>query len=128
MPVLQAKNLKKDFGKLTALDGLDLEVGEGEVVGFIGPNGAGKSTAIRVLLGILKSTREKAEIFGKNVWKDAVEIHQRLAYVPEIRFRFIQKVQNLFKRKPAKSGTDCRFFSRSRFIHTRQTNLGSWVH
>ncbi|MBO0992840.1 ABC transporter ATP-binding protein [Bacillus sp. SD088] len=82
MAILKTMNLKKRFGKFTALDGINIELNEGEVYGFIGPNGAGKSTTIRILLGILKATTGEAEIFGKNVWSDAVEIHKRLAYVP----------------------------------------------
>src|SRR5699024_3761296 len=54
----------------------------GEVVGFIGPNGAGKSTTIRALLGIIKRDAGIAEIFGKDVWKDSLEIHKRISYVP----------------------------------------------
>lgn len=82
MNMLRTINLTKKFGSFTALDGVDLEVQEGEVYGFIGPNGAGKSTTIRILLGILRATKGKAEIFGKDAWRDAVEIHKRLAYVP----------------------------------------------
>lgn len=82
MSVLKVTDLTKQFGKFTALDGVNLEVREGEVFGFIGPNGAGKSTTIRVLLGILKATAGEATIFGKDVWSDAVEIHKRIAYVP----------------------------------------------
>ncbi|WP_404451493.1 ABC transporter ATP-binding protein [Virgibacillus necropolis] len=82
MSVIKTTNLTKRFGKFTALDGVNIEVNKGEVYGFIGPNGAGKSTTIRVLLGILKATDGKAEIFGKNVWTDAVNIHKRIAYVP----------------------------------------------
>ncbi|WP_203333944.1 ABC transporter ATP-binding protein [Planococcus beigongshangi] len=82
MTVLKTAGLTKKFGDFTALDGVDIEVGEGEVYGFIGPNGAGKSTTIRVLLGILKATEGQATIFGKDAWKDAVEIHKRVAYVP----------------------------------------------
>ena len=55
---------------------------EGEIYGFIGPNGAGKSTTIRILLGMLKATSGKAQVFGKGAWKDAVDIHKRIAYVP----------------------------------------------
>ncbi|MBS4219843.1 ABC transporter ATP-binding protein [Bacillus sp. FJAT-49711] len=80
--MLKTSNLTKRFGNFTALDGVNIEVNEGEVFGFIGPNGAGKSTTIRVLLGILKATEGEARIFGKDVWKDAVEIHKRIAYVP----------------------------------------------
>lgn len=80
--VIQIENLTKSFGDFKALDQVNFEVKEGEVFGFIGPNGAGKSTTIRVLLGILKGTEGKATIFGKDVWEDAMEIHERIAYVP----------------------------------------------
>lgn len=82
MSVLKTSGLTKKFGDFAALDGVDIEVGEGEVYGFIGPNGAGKSTAIRVLLGILKASSGKAEIFGMDAWKESVNIHKRVAYVP----------------------------------------------
>lgn len=82
MAILKASNLTKKFGNFTALDGVNLEVNKGEIYGFIGPNGAGKTTTIRVLLGILKATEGHATIFGKDAWKDAVEIHKRVAYVP----------------------------------------------
>ncbi len=82
MTVLKTTNLTKRFGNVTALDGVNIELTKGEVFGFIGPNGAGKSTAIRVLLGILKATEGDVKIFGLDAWKDAVEIHKRIAYVP----------------------------------------------
>lgn len=79
---IEVRGVTKKFGSFTALDSIDLTVGEGEIYGFIGPNGAGKSTTIRILLGMLKATEGSAKIFGKDAWKDAVEIHQRIAYVP----------------------------------------------
>ncbi|HKM17217.1 MAG: ABC transporter ATP-binding protein [Bacillota bacterium] len=82
MAVIEVKNLTKRFDSLTALDGVNLEVGQGEVYGFIGPNGAGKTTTIRILLGLLRPTRGTAGIFGKDAWNDAVEIHKRIAYIP----------------------------------------------
>lgn len=82
MTVLSITNLTKRFGRFTALDGVNMELKQGEVFGFIGPNGAGKSTAIRVLLGILKASEGKVKIFGLDAWHDAVEIHKRIAYVP----------------------------------------------
>lgn len=82
MTILEITNLTKKFGRFTALDKVSLEVKRGEVFGFIGPNGSGKSTTIRVLLGILKATEGNVEIFGQDVWKNAVEIHKRIAYVP----------------------------------------------
>jgi|SRR6056297_151329 len=82
MTILKTTNLKKRFGNVIALDGVDLEVNRGEVYGFIGPNGAGKTTTIRILLGILQPDEGKATVFGKDAWQDAVEIHKKIAYVP----------------------------------------------
>ncbi len=79
---LETTNLTKKFGKFTALDGINLKVTEGEVFGYIGPNGAGKTTTIRVLLGILQASNGSAKVFGKDAWRDAVEIHKNIAYVP----------------------------------------------
>ncbi|MCL2817660.1 MAG: ABC transporter ATP-binding protein [Clostridiales bacterium] len=80
--MVETHNLTKKYGQFTALSDVNISVRPGEVYGFIGPNGAGKTTAIRVLLGILKATSGGATIFGKDVWKDAVEIHKNIAYVP----------------------------------------------
>jgi ABC-2 type transport system ATP-binding protein len=80
--MIKTTNLTKKFGKFTALDNINLSISEGEVFGYVGPNGAGKTTTIRVLLGILNATCGCANIFGMDAWKDAVEIHKRIAYVP----------------------------------------------
>ncbi|MFD6397015.1 ATP-binding cassette domain-containing protein [Nocardia sp. NPDC060249] len=80
--VIDVAGLRKTFGRFTALDGLDLRVGTGEIHGFLGPNGAGKSTTIRVLLGVLRATGGDAAVFGRDPWTDAVELHRRIAYVP----------------------------------------------
>jgi ABC-2 type transport system ATP-binding protein len=80
--VVEARGLVKTFGRVRALDGLDLEVAQGEVHGFLGPNGAGKSTAIRVLLGLLRARAGTATVLGRDPWRDAVAIHRDLAYVP----------------------------------------------
>lgn len=79
---VELNNVTKRFGKFTALKNINLQVAEGEVFAYIGPNGAGKSTTIRTLLGILQATEGNAKVFGKDAWKDAVEIHKRIAYVP----------------------------------------------
>ncbi|MVU81881.1 ATP-binding cassette domain-containing protein [Nocardia sp. ET3-3] len=81
-PVIEVRDLHKNFGQVHALDGLDLEVAEGEVHGFLGPNGAGKSTTIRILLGILSRTSGEAVVLGRDPWTDAVELHRDIAYVP----------------------------------------------
>lgn len=72
----------KTFGPTRALDGLDVEVATGEVHGFLGPNGAGKSVTIRVLLGMLRADSGRARLLGGDPWRDAVDLHRRLAYVP----------------------------------------------
>jgi ABC-2 type transport system ATP-binding protein len=74
--------LVKTFGRTRALDGLDLAVQTGEVHGFLGPNGAGKSTTIRVLLGLLRADAGAARLLDGDPWRDATELHRRLAYVP----------------------------------------------
>ena len=74
--------LVKAFGPTRALDGLDLHVNTGEVHGFLGPNGAGKTTTIRVLLGLLRADAGSASLLGGDPWRDATELHRRLAYVP----------------------------------------------
>jgi len=79
---IEVRGLVKTFGTTRALDGLDLGVAPGEVHGFLGPNGAGKSTTIRVLLGLLRSDGGTASVFGLDPWRDATDIHRRLAYVP----------------------------------------------
>lgn len=80
--VVRIENVKKKFGKVEALKDISFNVNSGEVVGFIGPNGSGKSTTIRVLLGIIKRDFGIANIFGKDVWKNSIEIHSRISYVP----------------------------------------------
>jgi ABC-2 type transport system ATP-binding protein len=81
-PVIRVEGLTKRFGRFNALDGLDLEVSPGEVHGFLGPNGAGKSTTLRILLGLLRASSGRAELFGRDPWRDALGLHRRLAYVP----------------------------------------------
>jgi ABC-2 type transport system ATP-binding protein len=86
-PVLEARNLTVDFAmgrgkKVRAVDGLDLAVQPGEVVGFIGPNGAGKSTTIKVLMGFLRPTAGEVRVFGKPVGNIAER--RRLGFLPEV--------------------------------------------
>lgn len=80
--VVQTRDLHKHYGSVHALDGLDLTVDAGQIHGFLGPNGAGKSTAIRILLGLARSTSGEATVFGMHPWNDAVALHRRIASVP----------------------------------------------
>ena len=80
--VMRAAGLGKRYGGTDALRDLDLEVGQGEVLGYLGPNGAGKTTTIRLFLGLIRPTSGRAELFGLDAERDAVRIHSRVAYVP----------------------------------------------
>lgn len=79
---IQVVDLRKTFGRTTALDGLDLEVDTGEIHGFLGPNGAGKSTTIRVLLGLMRADSGAVSLLGGDPWRDVEKLHRRLSYVP----------------------------------------------
>jgi ABC-2 type transport system ATP-binding protein len=79
---IRAEGLSKSFGPTVALRPLDLEVPEGQVLGYLGPNGAGKTTTIRLLLGLIQATSGRAEIFGVDCQRNPVDAHRRLAYVP----------------------------------------------
>ncbi|GAB2956691.1 ABC transporter ATP-binding protein [Micromonospora polyrhachis] len=78
---IRAEGLTKRYGRLLALDALDLTVSAGEVFGFLGPNGAGKSTTIRLLLGLARPTAGRAQIF-EHPAADVVAAHSLMAYVP----------------------------------------------
>jgi ABC-2 type transport system ATP-binding protein len=80
--VISITDLHKAFGAAKALDGLDLTVAPGEVHGFLGPNGSGKTTTIRVLLGLLRADSGRVRMLGGDPWREAVDLHRRLAYVP----------------------------------------------
>ena len=79
---IRTMGLAKSFGSTMALRPLNLEVAQGEVLGYLGPNGAGKTTTIRCLLGFVRATAGRAEIFGIDAQTHPAEAHRRVAYVP----------------------------------------------
>jgi ABC-2 type transport system ATP-binding protein len=79
---IRTEGLTKRYGGVTVLDHLDLEVAEGEVLGYLGPNGAGKTTTIRLLLGLIRPSAGRASVFGLDSQRDTVAAHRRLSYVP----------------------------------------------
>jgi ABC-2 type transport system ATP-binding protein len=79
---VRTEGLTKYYGRQRGIEDLDLEVGPGEVFGFLGPNGAGKTTTIRLLLGLLRPTRGRAEIFGRDVARDGTSMRRRVGYLP----------------------------------------------
>ncbi len=80
--IIVIKGLKKYFGKLHAVDGIDLEVKKGEIFGFLGPNGAGKSTTIRCLMGFNKPTDGQISILGYDILQDSNEAKKSIGYLP----------------------------------------------
>jgi ABC-2 type transport system ATP-binding protein len=79
---LRTDRLTKYYGRVVGLDGLSLEVSEGEVFGFLGPNGAGKTTTIRLLLDLVRPTSGDAWILGLHCRRDGVEARTRVGYLP----------------------------------------------
>jgi ABC-2 type transport system ATP-binding protein len=82
---LTARGLEKRYGSTVALSGVDLEVGEGELVGLLGPNGAGKSTLVKIACGLVRPTRGRAEICGAKA--GSLDARRRIGYLAEL-FRF----------------------------------------
>jgi len=80
--VIDIRGVRKSFGSIRALDGLDLCVEKGQIHGFLGPNGAGKTTTLRLILGLLSRDGGHTTLFGLDPWTSAVEVHRRLSYVP----------------------------------------------
>ena len=85
MPVIELDRVVKTYGRTTALDGLSLTVGRGELVGLLGPNGAGKTTAIKILLGLARPTRGSGRVLGAPLGDRAARA--RIGYLPEL-FRY----------------------------------------
>ncbi len=87
MDAVATYNLTKHYGRQVALRGLDFRVSAGRLFGFLGPNGAGKTTAIRILLGLLRATEGRAEVLGRDVWRDGPALRARVGYLPgDVRF------------------------------------------
>ncbi len=78
---LRTDRLTKHYGHVMALNGLDLEIPVGQVVGYLGPNGAGKTTTIRLLLGLARPTSGQARVFGIDCQRQTVDAHRHIACV-----------------------------------------------
>src|SRR3974377_1847387 len=81
--VIRTEGLTRRFGGRVVVDRLNLAVPHGSVYALLGDNGAGKSTTIRMLMGLLPPDAGKATILGKDCWREAVALRERVGYVPE---------------------------------------------
>jgi ABC-2 type transport system ATP-binding protein len=81
--MIKTKNLRKEFGKLVAVDNLNLEIEAGDIFGFIGPNGAGKTTTIRMLATLLRPTAGKAYIDGIEVTANHRQVRPLIGFMPD---------------------------------------------
>jgi len=83
MPAVEARGLRKTFGKTVALDGVDLRVEEGRILGIVGPNGAGKSTALHAILGLTQYQGE-LRVLGRNPWTDRDQLVRDVAFITDV--------------------------------------------
>jgi len=81
--VLVVEGLKKSYGRLEALAGIDFEVGPGEIFALIGPNGAGKTTALRIVATLLSPSGGKVTFLGFDLKKQPEKFRERISYLPE---------------------------------------------
>jgi len=82
-PTLELKGLRKSYGGRVVLDGIELAVERGTILGYIGPNGAGKSTTVKILCGLLPEFEGEVRVLGLDPRADPVAVKRRIGYVPE---------------------------------------------
>jgi len=81
--MIKVQQLTKCYGPVKAVDSIDFEVAKGEIVGFLGPNGAGKSTTMKILAGFLPPTSGRAEVAGRDVFRESLRAREHIGYLPE---------------------------------------------
>src|SRR5262245_65401228 len=80
---IELRGLRKRFGERVVLDGIDLVVERGAILGYIGPNGAGKSTTVKILCGLTPSFEGEARVLGLDPRADPLAVKRKIGYVPE---------------------------------------------
>jgi len=81
--IVQARDLRKAYGRVQAVDGLSLEIQEGEIYGLLGPNGSGKTTTILILLGLTEPSGGEIQVAGFNPTREALKVKRIVGYLPE---------------------------------------------
>ncbi|MCB2298503.1 ABC transporter ATP-binding protein [Clostridium tagluense] len=82
--IISIKDLQMSYGSKKVLNGINLEIPRGQIIGYIGTNGAGKSTTIKIMLGILEGYTGTVEILGQDISDGSIEYKKKIGYVPEI--------------------------------------------
>ena len=81
--MIKIKGLTKEYGDLTAVDNISLEIKEGEILGFLGPNGAGKTTTMKILTGFMAPTKGTITFDDLDIIEDSIKIRAKIGYLPE---------------------------------------------
>lgn len=81
--IITIRNLKISFGEKQVLNGINLDVHRGQIIGYIGPNGAGKSTTIKIILGLIEGYTGEVKILGQDISDGSIEYKKKIGYVPE---------------------------------------------
>ncbi len=82
-PAIRTRQLRKVFGSIVAVEGLDLTVDQGEIFGLLGPNGSGKTTSIRMLTGLMAPTSGTADVAGIDVVREPEAVRRRIGYMSQ---------------------------------------------
>lgn len=82
-PIIKIRDLRKNYGTKEVLKGINLDIYNGEIIGYIGPNGAGKSTTVKIMLGLVGEYSGDINIFGKDIRNGEAEYKKKIGYVPE---------------------------------------------
>ncbi|WP_372451257.1 ABC transporter ATP-binding protein [Clostridium estertheticum] len=82
--IISIKNLQMSYGNKLVLNGINLEIPRGQIIGYIGTNGAGKSTTIKIMLGILEGYSGTVEILGQDISNGSIAYKKKIGYVPEL--------------------------------------------
>lgn len=133
--VLSLSDLRMNFGGKVVLNGVNLDVYEGQIIGYIGPNGAGKSTTVKIMLGLVEDYQGKVRIFGEDISAGDHIYKRRIGYVPENAdiydnltaseyLTFIAELYGMDKEEAERKATDLmREFEMDNVLHTRLSSF-----
>lgn len=82
--IISVKNLSKSYGDKQVLNGINLDIHPGQIIGYIGPNGAGKSTTVKILTGIIRDYEGTVEVNGKALSEQVLDVKKQVGYIPEL--------------------------------------------